>query len=195
MELTSLHTFNSVGVLSFYSRGNLISLICHVRLKASWGDLYNINTWEIQSCVKTFLLSSGNHPQNVLLFAPKMDYGAIFQSDMPKTSKECFCTTLYISFKCNYFDLSTLDYKTWSQLPCREKMESSNKWTIKAYISYFAEFFLCGWKKLGWKVYLSPLVAGSGLMVVNVSERAQFMGSSRFQKKPSHCYSCNDRIY
>ena len=39
----------------------------------------------VQSCVKTYLLSSENNPQNVPLPAPKMHFGAIFQPVVPET--------------------------------------------------------------------------------------------------------------
>ena len=49
----------------------------------------------IQSCVKSFLLSSENHPQDVLPSSPKLHDGAAFQPTIPGTWQECFCTTLY----------------------------------------------------------------------------------------------------
>ena len=45
--------------------------------------------------VKTFELSSENHPQNVPLHNPKLHYGAIFQPAIPETWQECLYTTLY----------------------------------------------------------------------------------------------------
>ena len=52
----------------------------------------------IQSCVKTFLLSSENHPHNVSLPTPQMPYGATFQLQLaiPGTWQEYF-TRLCIS--------------------------------------------------------------------------------------------------
>ena len=63
------------------------------------GDLINLGSFwfgfEIQSCVKTFLLSFENHSQHVLLPTPKLHYGAIFQPAIPETWQECFYTNLY----------------------------------------------------------------------------------------------------
>ena len=49
---------------------------------------------EKQSCVKIFLISFENYPQNVPLPTPKMHYGATFQPAVPKTWQECFYATL-----------------------------------------------------------------------------------------------------
>ena len=40
---------------------------------------------KIHSCVKTFLLSSENDPQNVPLPDPNLHYDVIFQSAIPQT--------------------------------------------------------------------------------------------------------------
>ena len=53
----------------------------------------------IQSCVKTFLLSSENHPHNVSLPTPQMHYGATFQLAIPGTWQEYFYKTLYIALE------------------------------------------------------------------------------------------------
>ena len=52
-------------------------------------------TGTVQSCVKTFWLSSNKHPQNVPLLTPKLHHGTIFQAAILKTWQECFYTTMY----------------------------------------------------------------------------------------------------
>ena len=70
-----------------------LSFICQMVVTHSYALLPHKT--HIQSCVNTFLLSSGNHSQNVTLLTPKMHHGAIFQPAIPKTwRQECFNTTL-----------------------------------------------------------------------------------------------------
>ena len=56
--------------------------------------LRSIPFLSIQSCVKIFLPSPENYPQNVPLPTPNMQYGAIFRPAIPKTGQEYFYTTL-----------------------------------------------------------------------------------------------------
>ena len=49
----------------------------------------------MQSCVKTFLISSETHPQNLPLPTLKMHFDATFQPAIPGTWQEYFYTTLY----------------------------------------------------------------------------------------------------
>ena len=49
----------------------------------------------VQSCVKTFLISSETHPQNLPLPTLKMHFDATFQPAIPGTWQEYFYTTLY----------------------------------------------------------------------------------------------------
>ena len=51
----------------------------------------------IQSCVKTFLLSSENHPQNVPLPTQKMHHGTTFQPAIPGTWQDFFYMTVVLS--------------------------------------------------------------------------------------------------
>ena len=59
-------------------------------------SISRVSESHVQSCVKTFLLSSENHPQNVPLPTPKMHYDAIFQPAITKTWHGCFYTYLYM---------------------------------------------------------------------------------------------------
>ena len=52
------------------------------------------HAFNVQGCVKTFLLSSENHPLYVPLPTPKLHYGAIFQPAIPETRQEYSNTTL-----------------------------------------------------------------------------------------------------
>ena len=57
--------------------------------------LRSIPFLSIQSCVKIFLPSPENYPQNVPLPTPKLHLSAIFQPALPETRRECFYTALY----------------------------------------------------------------------------------------------------
>ena len=61
----------------------------------------------IQSCVKTFLLSSENHPQKVLLLPQNMHYDALFQPPIPETWQECFTLLCTVS-------VDSLPHRKWT---------------------------------------------------------------------------------
>ena len=94
VAVVSSSVFSSTLVL-LYSLGAIITTDTQVRAKMR-GKALTSDSEILQSCVKTFLLSSENCPQNVPLLTPKLHFGAIFQPSVPKTWQECFYTTLYI---------------------------------------------------------------------------------------------------
>ena len=69
---------------------------CGTRSRYSIRDGFVGSCDYVQSCVKTFLLSSENHSQYVLLPTPKLHYGTFFQPAIPETWQECFYTTPYV---------------------------------------------------------------------------------------------------
>ena len=77
---------------------------------------------EFQSCVKTFLPSSENHPKNVPLPTPNMHYGTICQPAIPRTWQECFYTIRYIHTYSSAWRLNPLCKKSCRRLflpPCK----------------------------------------------------------------------------
>ena len=100
-------------------------------------SLQTVELWNplrYHCCVKTCLLSSENHLQNVMLPTPKRHYAATFQPAIHGTWQECFYTTLYSR------------YEIWYEA-CREPILSS------FFLSGELEWFFYGQTKHAVSVY------------------------------------------
>ena len=83
------------SIVKLYSWGSIIQ-ICTVALHPIQRPFLRHKLWRspLQSCGKTFLLSSKNQSQNASLVTWKKHYSVFFQQAIPKTWQECFYTTL-----------------------------------------------------------------------------------------------------